>query len=422
MPVVDALAWLRAQTLPFHTYWCGRGENEARAAVGVAAVIDADSLDAIPAELQDLLGALPVGARLYATSRFGVDVPVSDEWAPFGRVRFVLPRLELRTDGRTATLALNVAPGESPADVMDAYAAHVWPAVESQAIPTAPISRADTPERPQWEEMLCWAFDAFRDGSLEKVVLARRVTFGFGDEVDPYTLLGLLEAATPRCFHTLTMPDASSGAFVTASPERLFRLDGQRLLTEAVAGTRPRADLDADDDRLRDELMASAKDQREHAYVRLAITERLAAIATDIDADAEVSALTLARGRHLYTGIRATLNDGATAFDVLRALHPTPAVGGTPRQEAQEAIEKLEPFDRGLYAGPIGWMGKSDDGTDQAEFAVGIRSGLVRGHELGLYSGAGIVEGSTTDEEWAEIEHKIGDFARLLGLDVPLRA
>jgi menaquinone-specific isochorismate synthase len=99
-----------------------------------------------------------------------------------------------------------------------------------------------------------------------------------------------------------------------------------------------------------------------------------------------------------------------TDAEVLRALHPTPAVGGYPGVEALEEIRALEPFDRGWYAGPVGWIG-----ADAAEFAVGIRSGLVRGNTLALFSGAGIVAGSAPEGEWAEIEQKIGDFTRMFG-------
>ncbi|HEX8386295.1 MAG TPA: isochorismate synthase, partial [Rubricoccaceae bacterium] len=221
-------------------------------------------------------------------------------------------------------------------------------------------------------------------------------------------------AATPRCFHVLVAPDGGS-AFVAATPERLFRLDGRRLQTEAVAGTRPRAAHDADDDRLLGELMASEKDGREHAFVRDAIVERLGPLADRVRVDGAPTAMTLALGRHLRTGIEADLAPTTSALDVLRALHPTPAVGGTPREAAREAIGHLEPFDRGLYAGAVGWIGRDAEGGEAAEFAVGIRSALVRGRAVSLYSGAGIVAGSDPAAEWAEIEHKIGDFVRVLG-------
>ena len=262
--------------------------------------------------------------------------------------------------------------------------------------------------------MLRWALGALagadlrvEGGALQKVVLARRARFLFEEAVDPFALLRRLEAATPRCFHALVEaagPEGGAGgaAFLTATPERLFRLDGRALQTEAVAGTRPRAASDAADDRLRDELLGSEKDRREHGFVRDRIAAALAPLTVALDVDGDASAMTLARGRHLYTGVRGTLAGGVGALDVLRALHPTPAVGGTPTDLALDAIDRLEPFDRGLYAGPVGWVGRDGAGREAAEVAVGIRSGLVEGRTLSLYSGAGIVVGSDPAAEWAE--------------------
>jgi menaquinone-specific isochorismate synthase len=199
-------------------------------------------------------------------------------------------------------------------------------------------------------------------------------------------------------------------AFLSATPERLLRVEGRRVETEAVAGTRPRASGAATDAGLRDALLASEKDRREHAYVCAAVAAALALLTEELDGDREASALTLANGLHLYAGLRGTLRPGVSALDVLRALHPTPAVGGTPAEAALAAIRRMEPFDRGLYAGPVGWVGR-----EAAELAVGIRSGLAHGRTLDLFSGAGLVAGSDPAAEWAEVEHKIGDFLRVLG-------
>ncbi|MDT0632963.1 isochorismate synthase [Rubrivirga sp. S365] len=419
-PPADALGWLEAQAGPHRAYWRGRGEAEARASVGAAAVVEGLTLEAVAAPLGRLLGALPAHARLTATARFDARAEGGAEWAPFGAVRFVLPRVEYRTDGRAASVAVHLAPGEAP----DAARAAVEALRPSAAPATAelplPFMRRDDPDRADWGRMLRWALGALSSaGPLQKVVLARRARFSFEEAVDPFALLRRLEAATPRCFHALVEAggaDRAPAAFLTATPERLFRLDGRTVETEAVAGTRPRAASDADDDRLRDELMGSEKDRREHGYVRERIAAALAPLTVSLDDDGDASAMTLARGRHLYTGFRGTLADGVGALDVLRALHPTPAVGGTPTPLALDAIDRLEPFDRGLYAGPVGWVGRDGAGREAAEVAVGIRSGLVEGRTLSLYSGAGIVVGSDPAAEWAEIEHKIGDFARVLGL------
>ena len=201
-------------------------------------------------------------------------------------------------------------------------------------------------------------------------------------------------------------------AFLGASPERLFRRDGRSVESEAVAGTRPRGVSSADDEGLRDDLLHSAKDRSEHTYVSKGIGEALAPLCEELEIEDGVSEMKLARGRHLRSRVRGTLRDGVTDAALLDALHPTPAVGGHPRDEALERYRDLEPFDRGWYAGPVGWIG-----AEASEFAVGIRSGLVRGRTLALFSGAGIVAGSVPDEEWAEIEQKIGDFTGMFGLE-----
>lgn len=408
--LVDALAWLAAQTMGPAVAWQSRDAIEACAAVGAALTVEADSVASLA------LPALPPGARLYGAARFAPTGTVGPEWAAFGRVRFVLPRVELRTDGRTARLALHLAPGETTADGHAALAALRAPSAVAPWTPPASRARADAPDRTGWTHGVREALAAIERGTLGKVVLARRSERTLDAPVDPLAFLARLAGATPRCFHALVQPAPGGPAFVSATPERLFRLDGRRVLTEAVAGTRPRDERDADDDRLLADLLGSEKDQREHRFVVDAVARRLAPLSTHFHADAEAQAMTLARGRHLLTPIEATLRPGVGALDVLRALHPTPAVGGTPRRTAEAAIACLEPFDRGLYAGPVGWIGRDADGAEAAELAVGLRCALVDGPRVALYSGAGIVAGSEPDAEWDEIEHKTGDLLRALGL------
>ena len=412
--VTDPLAWLRAQPRGDAAYWRGREEPLARAGWGVAARVDG-GLDALGV-VQALADTLPAGSRLTLSARFAPGRPAAPEWAPFGAVRATLPRLELLSDERRARLALHLAPGDTEALALRAVRGLRWPAEPLRAALPHALARTDAPDQAGWTDALGDALAAFARGDLDKVVLARRARFTFDAPLDPYALLSSLEAATPRCFHALVAP-ADGPAFLSATPERLFRVDGRELRTEAVAGTRPRAVGDADDDRLHDELLGSDKDQREHAFVREAIARRLAPLCDEVQVDGAASAMTLARGRHLRTGFHGHLSASARATDVLRALHPTPAVGGTPRVPAEAAIARLEPFDRGLYAGPLGWIG-----PDAAELAVAIRSGLVDGRTLALYSGAGIVPGSDPDAEWDEIEHKIGDFARVLRLGAVTQA
>jgi menaquinone-specific isochorismate synthase len=274
-----------------------------------------------------------------------------------------------------------------------------------------PVRREDSPDFRGWRENIEWALRAFSEGRLGKVVLARRAEFGFDEDLDPTLLIESLKAATPGCFHFYAEPEDGT-AFLGASPERLFRREGRSVKSEAVAGTRPRGVSSADDEGLRDDLLHSVKDRVEHSYVSKGIREALGPLCEELEIEDRVKEMKLARGRHLRAMVRGTLREGVTDAALLDAMHPTPAVGGYPRSEALEEISALEPFDRGWYAGPIGWIG-----AEASEFAVGLRSGLVRGRTLALFSGAGIVTGSVPEEEWAEIEQKIGDFTGMFGLE-----
>ncbi|PSQ98457.1 MAG: isochorismate synthase, partial [Bacteroidetes bacterium SW_7_64_58] len=204
---------------------------------------------------------------------------------------------------------------------------------------------------------------------------------------------------------------ADGPAFVGASPERLFRREGRTVVSEAVAGTRPRGETEEEDAALRRELLQNPKERREHAFVEDAIRSDLEQVCTAVRSPNGTGELALARGRHLHSRITGTLRSETSTTDLLEVLHPTPAVGGVPTDNAVAAIRAQEPFDRGWYAGPVGWVGR-----DAAEFAVALRAGLVEDNQIALFSGAGIVEGSTPEREWEEIEQKIGDFAAIMGV------
>lgn len=416
---VDPFTWLQAQPMAERLYWSGRNQSASVAAVGRAEVLTADASAGDGARLEQRLRKRFAHAderprlRYYGGWAFDGLQPPGDAWGAFGTYRFVLPRFELRTTGDRTVLLCNLVPSRDRERVEALCAqaeALVWPAGRpGVALPPA-VTRSDQPNRATWRRMVSWALDAIADDRLQKVVLARQSVFDFLDTLPPVELLRRLHAATPNCFHFMVQPD-DAVAFVGASPEQLFRRSGRRIQTEAIAGTRSRGDSARADAALRTELLESEKDRREHAFVVQAIRDRLATLCTAVQQDASASELRLARGRHLRSQFEGTLRDGVTTLDAVHALHPTPAIGGVPTGDALQAIRAQEPFARGWYAGPVGWIG-----PDAAEFAVAIRSGLIRDNTLALYSGAGIVDGSAPDPEWEEIEQKISDFAAVLDL------
>jgi menaquinone-specific isochorismate synthase len=412
---VNPFRWLHEQRLFPKSYWSGRGERSGVAAVGIADAREMGVSEG-PGSLSKLLLSLPDagGARYYGGARFDALRKPDEEWAAFGAYRFVLPRFELHAGDAETILVCNLV---LPRDAQSAP--EILEQIEDLSLPLGafgaslpiPVRREDSPDFRGWRQNIERALGAFSEGRMGKVVLARRAEIGFDGDLDATLLLESLEEATPNCFHFYVEPE-SGMAFLGASPERLFRREGSSVVSEAVAGTRPRGVSSEDDEGLRDDLLHSAKDRSEHAFVRTGIGEALAPLCEELEIGLDIAEMKLARGRHLRSRVRGTLKEGVTDAGLLEAMHPTPAVGGHPRDRALEEIRDMEPFDRGLYAGPVGWIG-----AEASEFAVGIRSGLVRGRTLDLYSGAGIVSGSTSDEEWAEIEQKIGDFTGMFGLE-----
>ncbi|HMB91534.1 MAG TPA: isochorismate synthase [Rhodothermales bacterium] len=418
LPVGDvkAFRWLQAQSTAAKVYWSGRDGTMEVAAMGEADVCCRPApagFEALRRHLAPVLASCDPQARYYGGLRFDPSLASSEPWAAFGAYRFVLPRFEVRMQPEGAVLICNLVlprDHDRKANVLAEIKSLSFSAgLAAQGVPT-PVGRADQPARMRWSEMIAWALGAFETNGLDKVVFAREAAFDFDGTLDPLALLENLKAGTPGCFHFCFQP-AEGTAFVGASPERLFRRQGRIIDSEAVAGTRPRGASATDDARLLEELLQSDKDQREHEYVRISLREKLGPLSETFHLDAQPSEMKLASGRHLVSRAHSTLREEVTSLDVLQALHPTPAVGGYPTPEALSAIRSQEPFDRGWYAGPVGWIG-----PDAAEFAVGIRSGLVQPRHLSLFSGAGIVPGSRPNEEWKEIECKISDFIKVLGL------
>jgi menaquinone-specific isochorismate synthase len=416
---VAPLGWLREQSLLPKLYWSGRGDESGVAAVGVADLQEADAREGIGSLRERLAPLLSTGeARYYGGLRFDPLREPDPRWAPFGAYRFVLPRFELHV-GEEATLVCNLLlprDAHRRAEILREVERLSLPRESSRDALPEPVSRLDRPDREGWRRNVERALSAFSEGRFDKVVLARETELRFAEEIDAALLAERLEEATPGCFHFYVEPEARV-AFVGASPERLFRREGRLIESEAVAGTRPRGASEADDAELRDDLLRSEKDKAEHEYVRVGIREALGPLCDELEVEDDVSEMKTTSRRHLVSRVRGVLREGVEDAEVLRALHPTPAVGGYPGEGALEEIRTAEPFDRGWYAGPVGWIG-----ADAAEFAVGIRSGLVRGDSLALFSGAGIVEGSVPEAEWAEIEQKIGDFTGMFGFDPARRA
>ncbi len=414
-PNIDPLVWLQQQASDVRIYWAGRNDGLEVAGVGYADTVSKEApidYNAVLQRLRSSIGSGPGDLRYFGGIRFDRYHEVSREWAPFSAYRFWLPRFELQRQGDATRLICNLAFPEDSDRISDVLRElselSAGVAANLDGSGDMPLSREDIPDREHWESSINWSLRAFDEQRLEKIVLARKTILSFASRLDPVLLLDRIRPITSDCYHFLFQPERGV-AFIGATPERLLSRSGRYIATEAVAGTRPRGETTSGDAALIDQLLRSEKDRREHNYVRQSVAASMAPLCTSFQQDEEVSIMLLTRRMHLFSSMWGMLSDKVSDADLMRALHPTPAVGGVPTKVAMEAIAHHEPFDRGWYAGPVGWIG-----ANASEFAVGIRSALVERNRISLYAGAGIVEGSTPEGEWEEIEQKISDFTKSL--------
>jgi len=411
----DALSWLAVQPGLMKFYWANRERNLETAAIGQADRIVSDGStdhDALFDRLTQKLSSTDGEIRYYGGMRFDLHRVADGAWRAYGSYRFFLPRFELCLRGGKGSLACNLRLSRGKASSLSTILAELdallFPRAERDAKMPRLVKREDTPDRATWGQNLNRALASLEQGVYTKIVLARKSALEFDSKLNPFILLRSLKTATKDCFHFCFVPETAT-AFIGASPERLYARDGRNLKTEALAGTRPRGSNRKTDEQLGQELLQSEKDIREHRLVVDGIREALSPLCQTLQAEDGVRLLRLSQSQHLLSAFQAKLNGGITDGQLLGRLHPTPAVGGYPTTNAVAEIKRLESFDRGWYAGPIGWVGR-----DKAEFAVAIRSGLVEESRLYLFAGAGIVKGSTAKGEWNEIENKISDFIKVL--------
>ena len=252
--------------------------------------------------------------------------------------------------------------------------------------------------RAAWTSAVEDALARIGAGRLAKVVLAREVTVDLRRPLDVATVVGKLRREQPSCF------TYAAGAYVGASPELLARRRGLDVVSRPMAGTVAQGSSAADDRRLVQAMAESPKEQNEHRLVVHDVRAKLSLISDQAPEASGPAVVRLPTVAHLATTVGCRLRDPATAaLEVAALLHPTPAVAGVPGPAAIAAIAELEGFERGLYAGPVGWVDARGDG----DFAVALRSATLDGTRARLVAGAGIVAGSDPHAEWDETEAKL---------------
>lgn len=419
---LQPLIWLEAQPQPVKVYWTDREETVEIAGVGSADQVfdqEAGPIDGLCRRLRQYLAPETDQTRYFGGLRFNSHRPLEKResgWHEFGQFWFILPLFELIHTGRENRFACNILikSGDDPQQVLDRILTE-FDRITFDQIDPAPadfflLTREDQPRHEDWQARMNQMLDDIAGAALAKVVPARKASFEFLESLPTLKVMTCLRLANTDCFHFYLQP-TEQVAFLGSTPERLYKRQGRLLLTEAVAGTRIRGKTPVEDERLGHDLLTSNKDIREQQLVIDFLQENLAPLCHNLEYEDTPSLLRLSRLQHLSSRFNGELRPDVRDDDIIRAIHPTPAVCGYPLEPALDLISRMEKFDRGFYAGPVGWVS-----ADSAEFAVAIRSGLIRDKWLTLYAGAGVVEGSQSESEWDEIENKLNNFLSILDI------
>ncbi len=356
--------------------------------------------------------------RFYGGFSFRDDHVPRDFWAAFPSARFVLPDLELEHDGETVRLTTQAlaGPGDDVGTVRGQLRARLDYTLKGVARTARngdhralrPAARLRSGRR-NWQRAVEEILSAIQDGRMEKAVLARILDVSTTGALDPVEVLEYLRRENADAHVFLFEPVAGS-PIVGATPEALATVRGDRFSATAVAGSVSRGGTDEEQRALAHQLLDSAKDRVEHTFTVKDMVARLEPLSRTVEVQAEPHVLTLARIQHLETRIKAILRPGASVLELVAALHPTPAVCGVARDAALDLLSRNEPFERGWYAGPVGWFDTRGDGV----FVPALRTAVARSTTWRLFAGAGIVPGSDPDAEWDETGIKFEPVLRAL--------
>ena len=417
---MDILRWLKSHSVYPRLYWYDRDGGVEIGGFGSLVSVSEDDPAGLSAAFDRLSGILDKHPqksllRFLGGSCFFPQEKRDNRWEDFPLLWFVLPQVVMLRKNGEFFLSVGVLfEGHEDEDNIFSNILELYE--KAKAIDLSPIgsrfpeviTRTDYPDYPGWKNNINTSLRIIETGELDKVVLARRTDVTFKEAVEAVDYVHALKRANDRCYFFLFQPGRGS-AFLGATPERLFKIEKNRLISEAVSGTVARGTDPDEDEHRGDWLLESKKELSEQRFVADDLIGKFRKLARDIEMPGPPEIVKLANVQHLVSKVSGVLKNGVSIGQMVSSLHPTAAVGGCPVSAAMSLIERLEPFGRGWYAGPVGIISH-----ELTEMAVGIRSSLLIDRVVSLFTGAGIVKGSTPESEWKEIEDKMGTAFRIL--------
>ena len=379
-PVNDLFAWLEAQTLYPKVYFETPHDGI------VAGVGSAVKINHIP-HFSDKSAPRFFGGRDFMKRK-------RKTWKEFPECAYFLPMVQIEKRDTGTYLCINRV-----SETLNFSIEPEAPLVNSHKLG----SRFDSPSYPVWEREVSEILKGIRQGDSLKVVLARCTKIETEKKASAYSILKSLQGKNRFAFQF-----SKGQTFIGNSPETLYRRMDNRIESAAIAGTRARGKTPKENAKLEDALLNCPKERHELQVVRDTIVSTLSPLCQSLQIDS-CKVLQTPNVQHLHHHIEGVLKEGFSDASLINALHPTPAVGGFPKEKAFIEIGKREAFDRGWYAAPIGYIS-----PNQSHHLVAIRSALIEEDAIRLFAGTGLVNGSTPSREWDELEHKISQYMGIL--------
>jgi menaquinone-specific isochorismate synthase len=418
-PLVVLETAIRLNPNRFHFYWDNPKKQEAIVAVGSTKILKVDQKDRFARSRSFIQNCLDrvykvgeanlfySGPHFFANFTF-FDAPQQPS-SPFPAATLVLPQFQIARKQNRSTLVTNFEIGDRVnLEDLCKQLKHQWETLHasSRLLPHSSgerlqIAPAQLPQTEPFTAAVASALDAIANGRYSKIVLAHAL-----DVISPvpFQLTSALEnlrQTYPDCY-IFSVSNGKGTNFIGASPERLMSVRDRLLIVDALAGSAPRGNTATEDANYAQKLLESEKEKREHQAVSDFIHHRLGELGL-VPTRSPLQLLQLSNIQHLWTTIQAQIPDRLHPLEIVAQLHPTPAVAGVPTATACAQIRQYEPFNRSLYAAPLGWI----DERGNSEFIVAIRSALIEGDRARLYAGAGIVAGSDPQKELAEVQLKL---------------
>lgn len=354
------------------------------------------------------------GPLLFGGFSFDYEHHTSLLWNQFGDHLFYIPAFMLSIVEGEAYLTANVLCRPEDQETSLIYLINeqeelLMRNIDNKEIPVNVLVEQREVCPTEWKQTVANVVQEMKNSDLDKIVLARELRVIFQNQIVSEKVLQMLMIEQPTSY--IFSFEAGGDCFIGATPEQLIKKKGNEVFSVCLAGSIARGKSSAEDVRLGDELLHDPKNLMEHQYVVSMITNALQTLCEQVIVPKEPALMKIRHIQHLFTPVNGICGKGVTIFDFVEKLHPTPAMGGLPKEKAIVRIRELEGLERGLYAGPLGWV----DAYGNGEFAVGIRSALLQGNEASLFAGCGVLEDSVPESEYQETVIKFNPMLSALG-------